>query len=123
MFSEKPFYKGYVIAKTDSVIWLINKDNLLKILQSNISFLNVYLSTQAEFSKNLNSTIKILSLNSAEDRFLYYLKQNHPLKVKSITSLANSLYLSRETLSRLISRLHKENTIKVEDKKISLVNY
>lgn len=121
IFSEQPFYKGHVIAKTDVELWLISKTNLVSILQSNIPFLNAYLKQQAEFSKRLNSTIKILSLSSAEERLMYYLKENNPLSYRSITSLAANLYLSRETLSRLISRLVKEGKILQKGKKLYLV--
>lgn len=121
LFSQKPYYRGSVIAINDGEIILFDKDNLLKILQNNKEFLSVYLYLQAEFSKSLNSTIKLLSLNSAEERLFYYLKEHHPLKIKSISSLADSLYLSRETTSRLISKLIKEKKIKRSGHTIILI--
>ena len=111
LFSKNPYYKGHVLADSDGELILFNKDNLLKILQSNVSFLEAYLSLQAEFSKNLNNTIKLLSLSSAEERLLYYLKQNNPLKIKTISALSESLYLSREATSRLVSKMVKEGKI------------
>ena len=122
IFSEKPFYKGHVIAKNEGELLLINKDNLIKILQSNIEFMKVYLNFQAEFSKKLNGTIKLLSLTSAEERLMYYLKENNPVSYDSITSLASTLYMSRETLSRLVSRLVKEGKLIQKRKKIYLKN-
>lgn len=111
IFSNYPHFRGTVIANSDGELILISKENLLKILQSNSSFLEAYLSSQAEFSKRLNNTIKLLSLSSAEERLLYYLKQNNPLKIKSISSLSESLYLSREATSRLVSKMVKEGKI------------
>ena len=111
LFTESPYYKGHVLASVDGEVILFTKDNLLKILQSNVAFLEAYLSFQAEFSKRLNKTIKLLSLTSAEERFLYYLKRNNPLKIKSISSLAESLYLSREATSRLVSKMVKKGKI------------
>ena len=111
LFTKNPYYKGHVLANTDGELILFSKDNLLKILQSNPLFLENYLSYQAEFSKNLNATIKLLSLSSAEERLLYYLKRNNPLKIKSISSLAASLYLSREATSRLVSKMVKQGKI------------
>ena len=111
IFSDYPHFRGTVIASSDGEIILFNKENLLKILQSNLSFLEAYLSLQAEFSKRLNNTIKLLSLSSAEERLLYYLKQNNPLKIKSISSLSEFLYLSREATSRLVSKMVKEGKI------------
>lgn len=111
IFSNYPHFRGTVIASSDGELILISKENSLKILQSNLSFLEAYLSSQAEFSKRLNNTIKLLSLSSAEERLLYYLKQNNPLKIKTISSLSESLYLSREATSRLMSKMIKEGKI------------
>lgn len=120
LFSKNPYYKGSVIANSNGEVILFNKDSLLKILQSNKGFLESYLSFQADFSKSLNSTIKLLSLSSAEERLLYYLKEHHPLKIKSISSLSESLYLSREATSRLVSKLIKEGKIYRKDNVIYL---
>ena len=120
LFSDDPYYRGNVLCKEDSAVLLINHENMLKILQNNPQFLNEYLKIQANFSKNLNGTIKLLSLTSAEERFLYYLKQNKKITYQSITSLAASLYLTRETLSRLISKLVKEAKITKRGKTIIL---
>lgn len=111
LFSKKPYYRGHVIAKTDAELFLINKNNLIKLLQSNSAFLQLYLEMQAEFSKNLNSQIKLLSFDSAEERLLYYLKEKQVVEFASISSLAKTLFLSRETLSRLISTLVKKKII------------
>lgn len=120
LFSQNPVYKGNVIAKTDCEILLINEENLTKILQNNALFLKKYLSIHAEFSKKLNGTIKLLSFDSAEDRFLYYLQENEPVKYQSVSSLASTIFLTRETTSRIISRLLKEGKIVQIDKVLSL---
>ena len=111
LFSKNPYYRGHVITKTDAEIFLINKQNLIKILQNNTCFLQEYLSKQADFSKSLNSQIKLLSFDSAEEKLLYYLKEKQVVEFTSISSLAKTLFLTRETLSRLISKLVKEKRI------------
>ena len=111
LFSSKPYYRGHVIAKMDSEIFLINKQNLLKIMQNNACFLEEYLSKQADFSKSLNSQIKLLSFDSAEEKLLFYLKEKQVVEFASVSSLAKTLFLTRETLSRLISKLVKEKRI------------
>ena len=112
IFSDKPFYRGEVVAKVDSTLVLINKEQLIEILRNNKEFLLTYLSIQSNFSKNLNGKIKMLSFDSAEERFLFYLKMNdNKLQFHSITDLAHELQLQRETLSRLISKLEKQKTI------------
>lgn len=123
IFSDDPTYKGDVIATKESMVVLISKANLLSILQSNKEFLMAYLNVQSNFSKKLNSTIKLLSYPSAEERFKFYLFQNDGhISFKSVTELATILHLKRETLSRLLTKLEKENVIKRSLHQIDLIN-
>lgn len=113
VFSSDPFYKGDVISLSDSTIVFIKKEDLLVLLSKNQAFLKEYLKIQSDFGKYLNSQIKLFSLDSAKERFEYYLFINKgEIEFKNITSLARLLNLKRETLSRLISKLEKENVIK-----------
>ena len=112
IFSSEPKYKGSIIAKSDCKIALIYKKDLLEILQNNQQFLIKYLEIQSNFGKELNSKIKMLTLESVEDRLMFYIQANGGrVQFKSITSLSNALFAKRETISRLISRLVKDNKI------------
>ena len=123
IFSDNPVYKGDVVAINDSMIVSISKDNLTNLLQCNKKFLIAYLNIQSNFGKKLNSTIKMLSMSSAEDRFMFYLRENQDeINYRSVTDLAEILNLQRETLSRLLTRLEKENVIKRSPHKISKLN-
>lgn len=116
IFSTDNKYRGDVICKTKCKIAFIDYKNLVDIISSNQQFMIAYLSRQSDFGKVLNSKIKILSLNNAEDRLFYYLKiHQNQIKIVSIAYLAKELYLSREATSRLISKLIKENTLIRED--------
>ena len=119
LFSKDNRYRGNVIAKTDSELIKINKDNLIYILQHNEQFLTEYLVINSEFTKSLNSKIKILSFTSAKERMLYYLFINNgQIEFKSVSSLSNSLFLSREATSRLISQMVANKEIKRVGNKI-----
>ena len=123
IFSDEPRYKGDVVAVKDSTIVSISKDNLTKILQHNKDFLIAYLNVQSNFGKKLNSTIKMLSMNSAKDRFMFYLRENKgEVSYHSVADLADILNLKRETLSRLLTKLEKENAIKRSLHKITKLN-
>lgn len=122
VFSSNPRYRGDVISQKDSEIWFISKDNLLKILKNDEDFLVLYLTQQSDFSKTLNFKIKLLTISSAEDRLLYYLTFNkNKTSYKSITKLADELYLSRESLSRTIAKLVNVRKIKKIGKTLELV--
>lgn len=119
IFSNDPRYRGDVIATKDTQLYLITKDQILSFLKSNQKFLELYLSSQAESSKNLNLKIKLLTFNNIEERLLYYLQINKSKIVfKSITSLAKDIFVSREALSRLIHKLEKSGVIYIKDKTI-----
>lgn len=111
LFSSNPRYRGNVISVTKTRILLIKKDVLLTILKNNEMFLVKYLQLTSDFSKQLNQNIKILSFDSAEDRLLYLLQENNHFKMKSVSDLARQLFMTRETLSRLLTRLEKEGKI------------
>ena len=116
IFSSEPYYKGNIITNVSSKIALIDKKELLSLLKSNEEFMIEYFKIQSNFSKDLNDKIKLLSMDSAEDRFYYYMHKNKKtITYSSISKLAKELYIKRETLSRLISKLLKQKKI-IKDK-------
>lgn len=124
LFSKDVKYKGDVIAQSKSEILLISKEEMLKLLKTNDAFLEKYLLIEAENTKKLNSRIKLLSFDSSEERFLFYLKENNNnVSYSSITELAKELGLQRETLSRLISKLVKDKIITNQNKKIRRISF
>ena len=122
IFSSKPFYRGDVVAEKDSEIIFINKETLTSLLMKDQDFLMAYLSEQSDFSKTLNFKIKLLTISGAENRFIYYLTfNNNKISFKSITKLANELYMTRESLSRTIKKLKEKKIVLVDKKTITLM--
>lgn len=119
IFSSEPYYRGDVVAIEDTEIAYIAKEDLINALSSDKVFLNLYLTQQSDFSKTLNFKIKLLTISGAKDRFLYYLTfNNNEIEYRSVTKLAKELYLTRETLSRTLSKLEDDGVIEIKDKKI-----
>lgn len=122
IFSDDPIYKGNVIAKSKSQVALISKENLIFLMQTNKEFLVQFLNKQSNFGKTLNSKIKLLSFDGAEERLQYYLFINkNKIRFSTVTALANELQIKRETLSRLLSKLIKEGKI-IKDKNYIKLN-
>ena len=111
LFSDQPYYRGHVVVKKDTEILLYSKAAFMRILQKNREFLEAYLSFEANFAKGLNGKIKLLSIPSAEERLFYFISSQKKIAFKSVSSLANALFLTREALSRTISKLVKEGKI------------
>ena len=121
LFSSEPIYRGDVVAKEKSVIAFINKENLVYLLQNNSDFLNLYLKAQSDMGKSLNQRIQLLSLVNAEERLFYYASKNDGvITFKNVTTLAATLGVQRETLSRLLTSLIKRHLIKKEKGKITV---
>lgn len=122
LFSSEPLYKGDIIAVNDASVFLIFHDDLLKILEENLPFLTEYLKIQSDSTKKLNSRIKLLSFANARERLIYYFHEcKNTIEYETISELADRLFLTRETLSRLISKMEKENSIIRTDKTIRLL--
>lgn len=122
VFASDNAFRGNVIALTDGEIVFIPQDQLVGLLQKNALFLKEYLKVQSDFGKSLNSKIKLLSFNSAEDRLIFFLQTNgKKAHYTSVTALAESLFLQRETLSRLLHRLEGEGRIRLGWKTIELI--
>lgn len=124
LFSKDPYYRGDVVAKEKSVLVFINKTQLKKFLKENDAFLEHYLKVQSDFSKELNAQIKMLSLGRAEERLLFFLKtHNDEYRYKTVTEFSYHLHLSREVLSRLLTKLEKEQKIKINHEKKYIAIY
>ena len=121
IFSSEPFYRGDVVADEESKVLLIDKEEFLKAISSNQEILELFLREQSDFSKSLNLKIKLLTIDGAKERILYYLTINkNVITYKSITKLSKTLYLSREVVSRTIYKLEKEGLVEIKDKRITL---
>ena len=121
LFSSSPIYRGNVIAKEKAVVAFINKENLVTLLQNNTEFLNLYLQAQSDKAKALTARIQLLSFPNAEERLFFYAsKNNGVINFKNVTTLAATIGVQRETLSRLLTNLIERHLIKKEKGKITV---
>ena len=122
IFSSSPIYKGDVVAKDKCVVAFINKENLVYLLQNNVEFLDLYLQAQSDKAKLLTARIQLLSFPNAEERLFYYASRNHNvIEFKNVTTLAATLGVQRETLSRLLTSLVERHLIKKEKGTITVL--
>lgn len=123
VFASDNRIRGNAIALEKTELVYIPKENLKEILMSNGEFLEEYLKAQADFGKELNLKIKILSFDSAKERFDFYLSQKEgKIAFRSVTELADRLFMKRETLSRLIHEEERQGRIQIQNNSIISVN-
>lgn len=117
VFSSNKTYKGNVVANKDVVVAIISSSNLIKLLKSNEKFLIEYLRVQSDFGKELNGIIKVLTSSNSEEKIINYLTiHGGKVFVKSVTNLAEELNMSRENLSRCLTKMIKKKKIAKENK-------
>ena len=112
LFQDNGKYLGEVIANKPTKIIKISKDTLLNIMMSDKSFLDAYISLISNESFNIKQQVKLLSHKNALDRVIFYLENNsinNICKIDSVSSLAKKINLPRETVSRILSKLEKDD--------------
>lgn len=120
IFSSSPFYKGKIISESKSKVAFINKDRLASILKDP-AMLNAYLSLINDELLNTKEKTRILAFDSTTDRLLYYLTIHDKIVIESISSLAKTLSVTRESLSRTLKKLSEAQVISFEGKCITLL--
>ena len=125
MFSNHPYYPGYIYACTNTKIMFIKKNDFTELLSINNDFKIYYLQYISNKFIELQTRIKVLSQPSIKEMFLYYIKinsKNNICYIKSITKVANYLNVPRPSLSRTISQLLNNNVIEIIDKNYKIKN-
>lgn len=127
IFSTNPYYLGNVTSIGKTKLLLINKANFVKLLLSNKTFLENYLSFISNKAQMIKQKEKLLTHKKINDRLLYYFSQEakknkiNEIYYKSITDLARILSLPRPSVSRAITNLEKKGFLKKNPKSITLL--
>lgn len=120
IFSTNPIYRGAIICKNKCKIAYIEKDNFLKFI-SEPNNITIFLSMLSDDVLASKEKARILSFTSTRDRLLYMLNIYKKIQFESIASLALELSVTRESLSRTIKKLSREQIITLEGKCIKLL--
>ena len=116
VFNNDNRYLGNVIANTDVELYIISKDNWLKLLENKVILKN-YLEIVSSKVVKIQSKVKILSQRSIREKILFYIvgeskrlnKKKIPIKSKE--SLSMFLNVPRPSLSRELINLKNEGII------------
>lgn len=118
IFSNNNHYLGEIIATKPTKLAIINKNELISLLQNNKSFLECYINLIAEKTIKFTIKTKLLSHKNIRSRIIYYLEINNYSIKKNISFLAKELVLPRPSVSREISKMINEDIIYIKSNKI-----
>ena len=118
IFSNNNYYLGEIIATKPTKLAIINKNELISLLQNNKSFLECYINLIAEKTIKFTIKTKLLSHKNIRSRIIYYLEINNYSIKKNISFLAKELVLPRPSVSREISKMINEDIIYIKSNKI-----
>lgn len=118
IFSNNNYYLGEIIATKPTKLAIINKNELIFLLQNNKSFLECYINLIAEKTIKFTIKTKLLSHKNIRSRIIYYLEINNYSIKKNISFLAKELVLPRPSVSREISKMINEDIIYIKNNKI-----
>ena len=119
-------YLGNVVSIKDTVLYLINKDNWLKLLE-NKTILKNYLEIVSNKVFKIQSRVKILSQKTIREKILFYLiseykrLNNKTIKISSKEALALYLNIPRPSLSRELILLKNDGIINYDRYSITLL--
>lgn len=119
LFSNTNIYLGHGICKKEATIRYFYKEDILKLLEQK-DVLNAFLEEISNKAMDIKKENKLLKHKNIEDRIMHYLLEeslkssNHTIELSSITYLANVLSIPRESISRKINELAKEEKISIK---------
>lgn len=125
LFSNNPHYLGDIIARPNTIVAFIKKENLLILLKDQM-ILNNYLQILSKKSMANQERLKIYSQTNIEDRILFYLNEESKktkskrIKIKSKENLALQLNIPRPSLSRSLIKLKEKSLISYDKYSITL---
>lgn len=129
IFAKIDYYPSTITACEDSLIFLINKDSLIKLFSRDENIMTKFLESVSTRVLNLNTSIEILSINSVPGKIAYFLLEERENQNSDTIKLkfpkktwAEHLNVSRPTLSRELRKMEEDNIISFNKRFIYLHN-
>lgn len=124
LFTDKPFYLGYVATTKETDIAFLNKENLYKIIKENEDFFNMFMKQISNDVIKIQNKIKVLSQKTIREKVLFYIKNeikrtsSKTIYINSKEELAKIINIPRPTLSRELILLKNDGYIDYDKNKI-----
>lgn len=128
LFGNNNKFPVNITANNDVELLFIAKDSVIKIIQSDVTFLINYLNTISNRAQFLANKIKFLSFKSIKGKIAFYILQLSKGELKTVTlpksqkEIARLFGVERPSLSRAIRELEQEGIIKAQRRDITIID-
>lgn len=128
LFGKANRFPVNVVSNTESELLIIPKESVLRLFSMNQIILLNYLNTISDRSQFLSDKIKLLSFHSVRGKIANYILQLAQDGSRQITlplsqnQLAELFGVARPSVGRGMRELHNEGILKVEGKRVSILN-
>lgn len=127
LFAENNKSPVSVIAKRESKVISIPKENVYMLMRKHDAFMHAILTSISNKLQFLSEKVRLTSLKTIKAKIAYYLlresKGESVFQLKtSKQDIANLFGVSRQALSSVMKELHEENIIFMEKRKIKIIN-
>ncbi len=128
LFGKANKYPVNVVSNKESELLIIPKESVLRLFSMNQIILLNYLNTISDRSQFLSEKIRLLSFHSIRGKIANYILQLAQDGSQQITlplsqnQLAELFGVARPSVGRGMRELHNEGILKVEGKRVSILN-
>ena len=117
VFSSEGIFPVTILANSDCDLWIVSKESLLRIIESEPLVLRNYLTVISDHSMFLSKRLNEFALQTLSSRIMSYIEQNG-----SIQNLQEAILgVARPSLSRAVLQLVGQGVLKKENRGYVLV--
>ena len=106
LFATENTFPVSVIANTECRLWIVSRESLLALIESDTAVLRNFLSILSDHSRFLTSRVQQFALQTLSSRLIGYLEKNPA--VQNLQETAFILGVTRPSLSRTIAQLVRQ---------------
>ncbi len=119
VFSSEGIFPVTILANSDCDLWIVSKESLLRIIESEPLVLRNYLTVISDHSMFLSKRLNEFALQTLSSRIISYIEQNG--SIQNLQEAAFILGVARPSLSRAVLQLVGQGVLKKENRGYVLV--
>lgn len=119
VFSSEGIFPVTILANSDCDLWIVSKESLLRIIESEPLVLRNYLTVISDHSMFLSKRLNEFALRTLSSRIMSYIEQNG--SIQNLQEAAFILGVARPSLSRAVLQLVGQGVLKKENRGYVLV--